>query len=85
MDDADLEILVDLADRKIQRSTPTAAEYWRGFCKGIKVYFQQSMDLSFPDGQLLVDIADREYGDPRLEAYARGYCDGCKGRMSSGY
>lgn len=85
MDGRDFEILLDLISRKIQRSTPTAAEYWRGFCKGIMVYFQPVVEVPVCDHSLLPEIAGEGRANPYLEAYARGYCDGCKGRMSPGY
>ncbi len=82
MERGDFEILLDLIDRKIQRSRPTVAEYWRGFRRGVSEYFQPKPEAAPCDPSLLREIARRNHADPYLEAYARGYCDGCQGLMS---
>lgn len=85
MDRMDLEVLLDLVNRKIQRSSPTAAGYWRGFWCGIHVYFQPMMEPAVCDHSLLREIVFQGRNDPYLEAYARGYCDACQGRISPGF
>lgn len=79
MDSTDFKILLDLVDRRIQRSTPTTAEYWRGYCRGIREYFHHIEEEFARD---LHEFVDKDRGEHFFEAYARGYCDGLNGRMS---
>lgn len=80
MDGADFEILLDLLERKIHRSSPTTAEYWRGYCQGIKEYFHHKTEESAYGHHHL--NTGKDHGRPHLESYARGYCDGLKGSMN---
>lgn len=80
MDGADFEILLDLLERKIHRSSPTTAEYWRGYCQGIKEYFHHKTEESAYGHHHL--NTGKDHGRPNLESYARGYCDGLKGSMN---
>ncbi len=79
MDTTDFRFLLDMVDRRIERSAPTTAEYWRGYCQGIKEYFHQAAEESPRDR---CDAIDADQGEPYVEAYARGYCDGLKGKLS---
>lgn len=80
MDSSDVKILLDLVDRKIHRSTPTTAEYWRGYCQGIKEYFHHRMEESVCDHRH--KMIDKDHGNPCEGSYARGYRDGLKGSMN---
>jgi len=80
MDSTDFKILLDLLDRRIHRSTPTTAGYWRGYCRGIKEYFHHTGEESARDHHH--EFIDKDRVEPYFEAYARGYCDGLKGRMN---
>ncbi len=79
MDSKDFRFMLDLVDRRIERSTPTTAEYWRGYCQGLKEYFHQAEDDS---ARYRFEAIDDDRREPYVEAYARGYCDGLKGKMS---
>ena len=79
MDSTDFKFLLELVERKIQRSMPTTAEYWRGYCRGIREHFHHIGEEFARDHDH--EFIDKDRGEPYFEAYARGYCDGLKGRM----
>ncbi len=85
MDGTDFKVLIELIARKIEHSTPMTAEYWRGYCQGIKVYFQQSVGLPALAACQVAEVPDRGRDNPYPEAYARGYWNGCNGVMPSSY
>ncbi len=79
MDSRDFKLLLDMVNRRIQRSAPMTAEYWRGYSQGIKEYYQQIGQEPADQGHHR--IIDKDQSEPFFDAYARGYCDGLKGRM----
>lgn len=85
MDGTDFKILIDLIARKIERSTPVTAEYWRGYCQGIKTYFQQRLGVPAFAQLKLLEIESKGQGGSYPEAYARGYWHGSNGEMPSSY
>jgi hypothetical protein len=48
-DPTEFKYLLELVDRKVQRSIPATAQYWRGCCQGIKEYFHHIMEESARD------------------------------------
>jgi hypothetical protein len=67
-------------DQIIAKSEPKQVEYWRGYREGIRFHFQDNTWASYRDHDHLHKIADRIDGDSPVVAYARGYCDGCRGK-----
>ena len=80
MDRKVFDALLNLIDRMIDTSEPRRAEYYRGYRCGIQANVlgtqEESVQAHF---SLLHDASDGDHSDPYLEAYARGYHDGCKG------
>ncbi len=81
MDSSDLEFLLDLIERKIRLSAPTTAAYWRGYCEGIKLYFRQGVEAAVRNLRAVPAGAGDGRADAFLEAYARGFDDGCRGMI----
>jgi hypothetical protein len=54
------------------------AEYWRGYGEGVYFRIRQRMGDSGRDHLDLPNAAQRNNGDPCVDAYARGYRDGCQ-------
>jgi hypothetical protein len=79
MDQGEFEALLHRIDQLIRKSEPRKAEYWRGYREGVRFQFQGKTGETVHAHYHLHEIADRNYGDPYLEAYARGYRDGCEG------
>ena len=80
MDPSEYENLLCPIDQMIAKSEPSQAEYWRGYREGIRFRFQDNTWASYRDHDHLHEIADRIDGDSPAVAYARGYCDGCRGK-----
>lgn len=80
LDQSKFEILLCPIDQMISKSEPRQAEYWRGYREGIRFRFQDNTWASYRDHDHLHEIADRIDGDSPGVAYARGYCDGCRGK-----
>jgi hypothetical protein len=75
---AEFQQLLLLADRMIAGSALKKAEYGRGYRNGIQYHFNNPHPTSPPDHYFVADIARRN-GSRDVHAYARGYCDGCRG------
>lgn len=74
----EFDTLLRLIDRMIELSEPRTAEYYRGYHRGIRYYFLGVLEEPVEDpSRLRESYADS--GDHYLDAYARGYLDGCKG------
>ena len=54
------------------------AEYWRGYGEGVNIRIRQRMGESIREHYRLLEEATGENGDSCVDAYARGYRDGCK-------
>ena len=80
LDRKDYDKLLNLVDQMINTSEPRRAEYYRGYRSGIQAIVhgtqEESVQAHF---SLLHDASDGDHADPYLEAYARGYRDGCRG------
>lgn len=85
MENADFEILLDFIDRKIEQAPPAAADYWLGFCQGVTESLRPTPEAPDWDRSLLREVVGQGAADASREAYARGYLDGCSGRISPGY
>ena len=72
-----------LADRLTGICEPKKAEYWKGYRSGIEFHFQYGLQESLPDHFSIVDTARRN-GSRDIDAYVRGYIDGCKGLKPEG-
>jgi hypothetical protein len=74
------ERLIKLAEQMSNRCEPREAEYWRGYRRGVKYFFNNKSDMSSQDHFTLVNLAIHGCEDPYMAAFARGYHDGFTGR-----
>lgn len=73
---------LNLIDQMIDTSEPRRAEYYRGYRRGIQLHQLATLEGTVQEHYQLQDpYADS--GDQYLNAYARGYRDGCKGLKPS--
>lgn len=72
--------LLDFIDEKIDTSEPRRAEYFRGYLRGIHFHVHGSLEETTQKHARFFNGPDVDSGDPYLDAFARGYRDGCKGR-----
>ncbi len=75
---AEFQKLLLVADSMIGSCAPKKSEYGRGYHIGIQLHFSNPQPGSVPDHYSLAEIA-RENGCRNVDAFARGYRDGCKG------
>ena len=54
------------------------AEYWRGYGEGVYFRIRQRMGESIREHDRLPEEATGENGDSYVDAYSKGYRDGCK-------
>jgi len=76
------DVLFKYIDELIETSDPPRAEYYRGFRQGIHFHLFGPSDQTNHEHSAILDSPDWSLGDPYLDAYARGYRDGCKGTIS---
>jgi len=74
----EFESLLLRAERLTAHCSPRKAEYWKGYRSGIEFHFQNGQHGSLPDHHSIVEVARRNRSND-VQAYARGYRDGCKG------
>ena len=76
MDRRKYEALLSIIDHMIETSEPRRAEYFKGYSRGIQFrvlgIVEETVKARFP-------LHDSYSVDPYLDAYARGYRDGCRG------
>ena len=78
LDRIEYEALLSLIDKMICTSEPRQAEYYRGYRRGIRIHVLGAL----PDKDEHIrrgGPSGSDNGDHYLDAYARGYRDGCKG------
>jgi len=79
------DALLDLIDERIETSEPRRAEYFRGYLRGIHFHVHGSLEETAQEHNRLCNGSDVDNGsnvdsgDAYLDAFARGYRDGCKG------
>ena len=54
------------------------ADYWRGYGEGVHFRIQKRMGESIREPHRLQEEANGGNGDSYVDAYTRGYRDGCK-------
>lgn len=79
MDFKEYEIFMKMVEHLIGECEPKKAEYWRGYRQGFRFHFEGKLEESFENHYHLLNSADDSSGDPYIDAYARGYRDGCEG------
>ena len=79
MDRKEYDALLDLIRKKIETSEPKRAEYFRGYRRGIQFRVLGLLEESIQDHERLYSGSGGDSGDHYLDAYARGYRDGCRG------
>jgi len=79
MDGTEFGNLLDWIGQMIEKSTPKEAEYWQGYCQGIKFYYRGGR-ITVRDHYHLRKIADMASSDPYRVANLCGYRDGCDGK-----
>lgn len=70
--------LLLLSDSMIASCSPKKSEYGRGYQMGIQIRFNNPHPEPVPDPYSLAEIA-RGNGCRNVDAFARGYRDGCMG------
>jgi hypothetical protein len=75
---AEFQKLLLLADSMVASCAPKKAEYGRGYHMGIQIHFNNAQPGSVPDQYSIAEIA-RVSGCRNVDAFARGYHDGCMG------
>ncbi len=70
--------LLLLADSMVASCAPRKSEYGRGYQVGIQFHFSNPQPGSIPDQYSIAEIA-RGNGCRHVDAFARGYLDGCMG------
>ena len=73
------DALLDLIDERIETSEPRRAEYFRGYLRGIHFHVHGGLEETTQKHDRLYSGSDVDSGDAYLDAFARGYRDGCKG------
>lgn len=74
------DALLDLIDERIETSEPRRAEYFRGYLRGIHFHVHGGLEETTQMHDRLYNGSDGDSGDPYLDAFARGYRDGSRGR-----
>lgn len=75
MEQKEFDTLLHKIDLLIDTTKSRQREYYRGYREGIKLYF-------IAGGTIVHSCLNKYYkatGDPYLDAYSRGFMDGCKG------
>jgi len=80
LDQGVLETLHHPKDQMVRKSEIRKAEYWRGYREGVRFRFRDKTREFHRDHFRLYEVPDRNDGDPYVDAYARGYRDGCVGK-----
>jgi len=80
MDMNEIEQLTKLMEQMINKRDPKEAEYWRGYCYGLKYYFHGNSNGTNQDHFTLINLAVYGCDDPYVAAYACGYHDGFTGK-----
>jgi hypothetical protein len=80
MDVKEIERLTKLMEQMIHKRDPKEAEYWRGYCWGLRCYFHGISNGTNQDHFTLINLAVHGCGDPYVAAYACGYHDGFTGK-----
>ena len=80
MTSVEYEQLIKQAEQLISMCEPREADYWRGFCWGLKDYFYGKSDGTNQDHFTLINLAVNGCRDPYMAAYARGYHDAFTGQ-----
>lgn len=78
MSQADFDALLNAIDRMIQISEPRAAEYYRGYRRGLQLSQSGMQDKPLQEPYPFQESCVNS-GDHYVDSYARGYRDGCKG------
>jgi hypothetical protein len=73
------DALFNLIDQMIETSEPNRAEYFRGYRWGLRFYVHGTLEIPSQEHSQLLDGAFEPSGDSRLDAYSKGYRDGCRG------
>ena len=79
MDKKEYDALLDLIRKSIETSEPKRAEYFRGYRRGIQFHVLGILEETDQEHDRLYNGPGGNSGDHYLDAYARGYRDGCKG------
>lgn len=73
------DALLDLIDERIETSEPRRAEYFRGYLRGIHFHVHGGLEETTQKRYRLHNGPDGDSVNPYIDAFARGYRDGCKG------
>ena len=73
------DILLNIINQMIDNSEPRRAEYYRGYRSGIQANVLSSREEMVQEHFRLHDDSDWLSGDQYVDAFTRGYRDGCKG------
>jgi hypothetical protein len=79
MDWRKYDALLRIIDHMIEISEPRRAAYFRGYGRGIQFRVLGILEETVQDHNRLYNVPGSDSGDPYLEAFARGYRDGCRG------
>jgi hypothetical protein len=71
--------LLSIIDQMIETSEPRQAAYFRGYGRGIQYRVLGILGETVQDHYRLYFVPGGDSGDHYLEAFARGYRDGCRG------
>jgi ribosome modulation factor len=80
LDRKEYDGLLHLIDQMIETSEPKRAEYFRGYRRGIQFHVLGNLEETAQEHYRLYNSPGRDSGDHYVNAFARGYRDGCKGR-----
>ncbi len=84
MDWKEYEVLIDLINQRIETSEPTRAEYFRGYRRGIQFHILGRLEETIQDHNFFCTYSGCGSGDHYVDAYTRGYRDGCRGSKPEG-
>ncbi|MBF8260069.1 MAG: hypothetical protein HW377_2443 [Actinobacteria bacterium] len=83
MDGKESEALFSFIDQMIGTSEPRQAEYFRGYRRGIQVHVL-GVSSDMDEHIWCSGSSGSNSGDQYLDAFARGYRDGCRGAKPEG-